>query len=207
MAKKDKGVEIDSGAEVGSSITSSVTPSRKTSSSSGRIDSNIDLTTLNLLQTQIEDLRSSLKDEEQQRIKIQKEFKKQREDINNALDETKERIENNRNDNVQTLAVFVALFTFISVDFQIFKQISDFYSALSLVMILLGALTFFVLLLNQVLSKTIWTSGWILTVVFFIIGFIILIQGWGGITKEGSGQYFRLDKTTAMNSVKLLALH
>jgi hypothetical protein len=51
------------------------------------------------------------------------------------------------------LAIFVALFTFISIEFQIFRSFTSWQSAASLTLILLGALTFFVLLVDYLLAK------------------------------------------------------
>jgi len=54
---------------------------------------------------------------------------------------------------IETLGIFVALFTFVSIEFQIFRSFFSWYAGASLSLIILGALTFFVLLLTTLLNK------------------------------------------------------
>lgn len=48
---------------------------------------------------------------------------------------------------IEVLGVFVALFTFISIDFQIFKENTSVLSAVGISLVTLGSLSFFILLL------------------------------------------------------------
>jgi hypothetical protein len=66
-------------------------------------------------------------------------------EIKNELDKAQTRV-------VETLAVFVALFTFVSIDFQVFK-LNDGYRSLGLILAFAGLLLLFLLALSIILHR------------------------------------------------------
>ncbi|MDP2671650.1 MAG: hypothetical protein Q8P13_04315 [bacterium] len=78
---------------------------------------------------------------------ILKEFNSQEDRVKKVED----KLDENRTQLIETLGLFVALFTFISIEFSLFKQVTVFSAAVSLTLISAGLLTFFVLLLHVVL--------------------------------------------------------
>lgn len=54
---------------------------------------------------------------------------------------------------IETLAIFVALFTFISIEFQIFRSFTSWQAGASLSFIILGALIFFVVTMDFLLHE------------------------------------------------------
>jgi len=65
----------------------------------------------------------------------------------------KEEIEKSKLKIIETLGIFVALFTFISVEFQTFRIYQDPKEISGLTLILLGALLFFILIFDLILNK------------------------------------------------------
>ncbi len=58
------------------------------------------------------------------------------------------KIENSKLTIIETLGIFVALFTFISVDFQVFRSYRDIYAISGLTLILLGSISFLLLIFD-----------------------------------------------------------
>jgi hypothetical protein len=116
---------------------------------------------------------------------------------------------------IECLGIFIALFTFISVEFQILQNISNFFELLSLSLILFSALSFFVVLMDVVIS--IWknektTSGEIPGThkVLLIIAALIFIIGlscgtFGSSEKANSLNYENSSKTKIELEPALLA--
>jgi len=77
-------------------------------------------------------------------------------DIKNNAKETKEKLENKIDDSklkiIETLGIFVALFTFISIEFQVFRSYESAMAIAGLTLVILGSLTFFVTILDFVLN-------------------------------------------------------
>jgi hypothetical protein len=77
-------------------------------------------------------------------------------DLNNAQESLELKITELKNDQlnvIQTLSIFVAFFTFVSVEFKVLTSTaSDISQVTGFTLILLGALTFFVLLIDFVLN-------------------------------------------------------
>ncbi len=77
------------------------------------------------------------------------EIKKDSKDIK---DELEHKIEGSKLKVVETLGIFVALFTFISIEFQVFRSYENTIAISGLTLIILGSLTFFVIILDFVLN-------------------------------------------------------
>lgn len=93
--------------------------------------------------------------------------------IEEKFDRFDDKIKDSNIKTIETLGIFVALFTFVSIEFQIFRSFSSWYAGASLSLIILGALTFFVLqlttLLNEKRIKYLWY--------FAIFSFICIVGG------------------------------
>lgn len=68
-------------------------------------------------------------------------------------DELSDKIDDSKLKTIETLGIFVALFTFVSVEFQVFRMLDDPQSIAGLTLILLGSLLTFITVLDSVLSK------------------------------------------------------
>lgn len=71
--------------------------------------------------------------------KLQKQFE---EKLKNSEKDLDDKIENSKLTIIETLGIFVALFTFISVDFQIFRSYGDPNAIAGLTLVLLGSVAF-----------------------------------------------------------------
>ncbi len=104
--------------------------------------------------------------------------------------ETDKKIEQSRDKNIETLGLFVALFTFISIEFTLFREITNFSAAVSISLIAAGLLIFFVLILHLIIiSSGNNTSKWIKA---FYVGMFLAAVGLiiGGI---GFNNFFSND--------------
>lgn len=102
------------------------------------------------------------------------------ESYNVVIDETqkrfdtlKEEISEFKDKIIEILAIFVALFTFVSVDIQIFKTDVTFYTVIGFSLIMLGALLLFVLMIYFFIDKN-YNQNKIKTIlgIIFMIGLI-----------------------------------
>ncbi|MFA6177443.1 MAG: hypothetical protein WC694_00935 [Candidatus Paceibacterota bacterium] len=73
--------------------------------------------------------------------------------VEKRIDKVEDKIRDSNLNTIETLAIFVALFTFVSIEFQIFRSFSSWEAAASLSLILLGTLTFFVVLIVSLIDK------------------------------------------------------
>lgn len=73
------------------------------------------------------------------------------------IEGTKEKLEAKIDDSklkiIETLGIFVALFTFVSIEFQIFRSFTSWQAGASLTLIILGALLFFCIIVISLLDK------------------------------------------------------
>lgn len=122
----------------------------------------------------LQDLGTKIKDL-QDKLKEVKDFKSE---VYEKLSDTKTKI-------IESLGIFVAFFTFVSVQFQIFDRAENLSNSFltGLTLILLGGLTTFICLLDQVLNdhkeekrlrKT--RSGRILLIAIFIVLIGVLLS-------------------------------
>lgn len=88
------------------------------------------------------------------------------------------KIEESKIKTIETLGIFVALFTFIGVEFQVFKSFTGWEAAASLTFILLGALSFMMFSLHVFLHDELKTEI-ILEGYWLIILFILMFLGTG----------------------------
>lgn len=93
------------------------------------------------LKSKIKRAESNLKTKGGELKKIGSEMQKAREDLDNLNREFTNRM-------IQTLTIFISFFTFISVDMQIFKNVTNWTLAIALTLILLGAIVLFAVLIN-----------------------------------------------------------
>lgn len=118
--------------------------------------------------------------------------------VNNKLKESENRlkkmenkIENSQIRIVETLGIFVALFTFISTEFQAFKIYQSLKAIAGLSLIMLGGLLIFIIILNIVLMSSkidkdatfnflkcnTWSNVFILKFVFLILCLFFIVFG------------------------------
>lgn len=69
----------------------------------------------------------------------------------------------------ETIAILVSLFTFISVEFQIFKSDTSLYSGIAFTLILLGGLVLFLSVFKTVIEKENRTNYLLLVSILFIV--------------------------------------
>ncbi len=94
-------------------------------------------------------------------------------DLEKKISETEKKIEQSKDKNIETLGLFVALFTFISVEFSLLNGVKDFAIAISLTLTLAGLLILFTLLLHIVVRFSSNDGrGWM---AFYILLFVISI--------------------------------
>jgi uncharacterized membrane-anchored protein len=94
-------------------------------------------------------------------------------------DKLEQKIEDSKLSVIETLGLFVALFTFISIDVQILKSDLNLLALAGFVLVTLGALSFFVICLNLLVTKSddrIKTSKYRF-VLAFIITILLLVCG------------------------------
>jgi|GEM_PF-3949959 len=100
-------------------------------------------------------------------------------DMDRKFIETERKIERSGDKNIETLALFVGLFTFISIEFSLFKELKDFSQVISLTLITAGLLIFFIFLLHLIVrsasSKNSWT--WVIYPVLFLISILLVVGG------------------------------
>lgn len=80
-----------------------------------------------------------------QLITIKKEIDWKIEKVDNKIDDSKTKV-------IETLGIFVALFTFVSIEFQAFSRAVRFQEIAGLSLIMLGSLLFFIIVLDFVLN-------------------------------------------------------
>lgn len=108
--------------------------------------------------------------------------------VNDVIKDTEERLRDKIDDSklktVETLGIFVALFTFVSIDYQVFKSYKNPLTIGGLIFILLGSLTMFVILIdyliinsdkNNKIKKRIQAELWLVNILFLVIGFFLFI--------------------------------
>ncbi len=119
---------------------------------------------------------------------IEEDFKKKSEKIKDEIKTSEDRLNKKIDDSklkiIETLGIFVALFTFVSIDFQVFRAYKNPWSIGGLILILLGSLTMFLILLdyliinsyaNNKIKKKIQSELWLVNIVFLVIGFFLFI--------------------------------
>jgi hypothetical protein len=129
----------------------------------------------------------STSDEEQNKkstLDFINEYTSRVDDLEKRLDDDESKIEETKSQNIETLGLFVALFTFISVEFSLFKELTDFNMTISLTLIIAGLLIFFVLLLHNVVRTANSHRWWLFYLVLFVVA----------VSLVGFGIYFPYSK-------------
>jgi hypothetical protein len=104
---------------------------------------------IDALKKEMEEIGKKMKSIERDAISRQKESQ---ENINKYKEDVEKKIENRQLKTIETLGIFVALFTLVSVEFQIFKIYQSPNTIAGLTLILLGSLLVFVTILDIILS-------------------------------------------------------
>ncbi len=90
------------------------------------------------------------------------------------ISETNKKIEQSRDKNIEALGLFVALFTFISIEFSLFREITNFSAAVSITLIAAALLLLFVLSLHLIIISSGNNSSWWIRA-FYISLFLVVI--------------------------------
>lgn len=113
-------------------------------------------------------------------------------DENNLKNRLEEKIDDSKLSVIETLGIFVALFTFLSIDIQIMRSTFSLIGLLGFILLTLGSLLFFVIILHiLVVSDKKIDSKFIFGLVFtisFILGGIYFVN------KDIKNNYIILDK-------------
>lgn len=91
--------------------------------------------------------------------------------LNEATKEINEKFTALERKTIETLGVFVALFTFVAVEFQIFRSFSSWMAGASLSLLLLGALLIFISVLTEISGRGGLQAVLLLTIGVFSIAF------------------------------------
>ena len=95
--------------------------------------------------------------------------------ISKKAEETEQEVKKSSIRSMEFLAVFVALFTFISVEFQVFRSFDSWQSAAALTFLLLGGLIFFVVFLDSIINQ----KNNYLLLVFSLLCVFVGVWFWG----------------------------
>lgn len=109
-----------------------------------------------------------------------------KEDIKDASHKADDESSKLRTDNLSFLAIFTSLFTFISVEFQIFKNVGEFRPALAISLVLLGGLGMFISVLLWSINKAEKNSG-NSYIISLLVSFVLIGLGFVSISIFGSG--------------------
>lgn len=137
------------------------------------------------------------------------EYQKEIVSLKTDIAETKRMIEQSKDKNIEALGLFVALFTFISIEFSLFREIKDFNAAVSITLIVAGLLIFFVLILHLVIiSSGNNTSKWVKFFYIFlfsaVIALILLGINFNNYFKKMDYPIKALPNTTASPSATMI---
>ena len=110
--------------------------------------------------------------------------------IDTRINDIETKTEDMRVNIINTLGIFVAIFTFVSIQFQLFQSLTSFFQYISLSLILIGALIIFIVFLDYITKKKIDpkplllrdilpVKNWTVTVhrIFFIVSMILIFIG------------------------------
>lgn len=110
----------------------------------------------------------------------------------NLKNKLEEKIDNSKLSVIETLGIFVALFTFLSIDIQIMRSTFSLIGLLGFILLTLGALLFFVIILHiLVVSEKKITSKFILGLFFTTV---FIVTGIYFVNKDTKNNYIILDK-------------
>ncbi|MFH1233419.1 MAG: hypothetical protein V1649_02085 [Patescibacteria group bacterium] len=108
---------------------------------------------------------------------------------------------------IEVLAIFVALFTFISVDIQIFKSDISKLSALGFTLIMLGTLLIFIIILAYIFDSknkgTLLTSILITSIVLIAIGIFSIGVEYKGVKKNLETNFYTKTQIDDSKNIKL----
>jgi len=167
------------------------------------VDSNIDVlnknNVYNLLGDKfINEYLKTINKNQKETLKIQKDnldkFKKDYQDsIDLKTTELEKKIESSKLSVIETLGIFVALFTFISIDIQIIKSTYNLLSLVGFILITLGSLLFFIVTLHSIVTSSD-KKNWVKIFASFVFTIILLGVGIILIDKNNKANYYIFDK-------------
>lgn len=139
---------------------------------------NVDVLGVNLgiLNNKLEVLLQKYENMENIQINVQKDFDEFKKASGKEQGKIKKRIERNKFDIIQIISIFITFFTFISVEFKILQNVTDFSLLLSLSLLLGGLLLFFICVICGFAEK-----NWYY-VLLCLVGIVLI---WGGIYYYG----------------------
>jgi hypothetical protein len=98
---------------------------------------------------------NSLKSYTEETIKgLQDQMMRANDNADRIKKELEDKIENSRLTTIETLGIFVALFTFISVDFQVFRSYRNYWAISGLTLIFLGSIFLFITIIDFFILQT-----------------------------------------------------
>lgn len=109
---------------------------------------------------------------------------------------------------IEVLAIFVALFTFVSVDIQVFKTDISTLSAMGFTLVMLGALLLFILVLAYLFDeekKKDKLIGWLFisSIIFIILGLFAVGYEHQSIEKNLKNNFYTKDEVNKISSSTL----
>ncbi|MCK5285968.1 MAG: hypothetical protein KAJ58_01950 [Candidatus Pacebacteria bacterium] len=121
-----------------------------------------------------------------------------KEKIDNSVNDLKEeiaeqidKIQETKDQNIETLGIFVSLFTFISFSVQIFKSESSPFFVLGIISFILGALVLFIFILNATIKKEGLFHSWyiyVVPIILFFSGFVMTYIGYNDSLNQKNRQ-------------------
>lgn len=109
--------------------------------------------------------------------------------IREQIDPLKKELTDYKANLIEVLAIFVALFTFVSFDVQIFKANLSVFSVLGFTLIMLGSLTFFLILLKTVLSGQRNITLLTVSIIFISLGILSIAFSYSLEEKKESNSF------------------
>lgn len=92
------------------------------------------------------------KEVEEKHAALEADLQAKSDNIKEDVGTIRKELSSDRYRTVEVLAFFVAFFTFVSIEFQLFANITNYFQVLSLTLILFGSMVFFVVLLSRVIG-------------------------------------------------------
>jgi|GEM_PF-3849205 len=129
-------------------------------------------------ETNIED-SASRKDKDTAIFNVLKNYSERTKQIQDDLEKIRHEMSESSNKNIETLGLFVALFTFISVEIQFFKSPLNLIHVIAYSLFLLGALVLLITVLDFILKGKSWSQLLVFLMSIILIGFGIYYINYG----------------------------
>ena len=123
---------------------------------------------------------------EKEVARMQKQLVEDKLDLKKDVDLVKDQIDASKDRVVETLAVFAALFTFLSLQVQVFKDETNPNKLLGLVLVSGGLITFFVLILDLMIKTKSETQNFLKTRFYLLFFSSVILIGVGVLLAKSS---------------------